>query len=296
MGISGDPAPLKENGMDIEDIVLSRDRRGISSLRPHLSQNFCYEAAALVSEDPGTAIIITGFYILDADSNETDGPPGAIVLGEALKKLEYKPIYVTDRYTLDLMRTLADKDDVVIDFPITGSSESENFAKNLLRKYCPSVVVATERCGATGEQRYRNMKGQDITEFTARTDYLFQHHPATIGVGDGGNELGMGNLALATPSVPTLVKDPCTTRSTAPVICSVANWGMYGIVAALSIQRGKNILPSIKEERNLVKRCVQMGAVDGASHKVEERVDGFTLEENSGVLAELHRLVESHLH
>lgn len=282
--------------MDIEDIVLSRDRRGISSLRPHMSESFCYEAAALIPEKPGTAIIITGFYILDADSNETDGPPGAIAMGEALKDIEYKPIYVTDRYTLDLMTTLAEKDDVVIDFPVAGHSESEIFAENLLREYRPSVVVATERCGATGEQRYRNMKGQDITEFTARTDYLFQHHPATIGVGDGGNELGMGNLASVTPSVPTLVTDPCITQSTAPVICSVANWGMYGIVAALSIQRGKNILPSIEEERDLVKKCVQMGAVDGASHKVEERVDGFTLEENSEVLAELHGLVESRLH
>ena len=139
------------------------------------------------------------------------------------------------------------------------------------------------------------MRGQDITRFTARTDYLFLHHPATIGVGDGGNELGMGNLAAVTPTIPTLVEDPCVTSSTAPVICSVANWGMYGVLAALSIRRRRNLLPSIEHERDLVLRCVAMGSVDGASHKVEERVDGFTLEENSEVLAELHTLVQSHL-
>lgn len=281
--------------MNIDDIVLSRDRRGISALRPHMPKNFCHEAAALINEEPGAAMIITGFYILDADSNETDGPPGAIAMGEALKVLGYEPIYITDRYTLNLMKSLATKDDVVIDFPVSGETESEGFAKTLLRKYDPSVVISTERCGVTGDRRYRNMRGQDITRFTARTDYLFQHHPATIGVGDGGNELGMGNLASVTPSVPTLVTDPCVTPSTAPVICSVANWGMYGVLAALSIQRGNNLLPSIEDERDLVLRCVEMGAVDGASHKVEKRVDGFTLEENSEVLAELHALVESHL-
>ena len=69
---------------------------------------------------------------------------------------------------------------------------------------------------------------------------------------------------------------------------SSSNWGGYGLTAALSKQKGKNLLPSIEEEQDLVKRTVNMGAVDGMSTKQEYKVDGFTLEENSQALVKLH--------
>lgn len=277
--------------MTIEDIVLSRDKRGISALRKHLPADFCHQAAALIPDRPGTAIIITGFYILAAQSNETDGPPGAIAVGMALRSLGYEVVHVSDRYTAPLMAALADDGARVVDFPIVDDQASRGFALDLLKELDPSVVISTERCGLTDEGLYRNMRGQDISEYTARVDHLFLNHPNTIGVGDGGNALGMGNLAEHIPNVPTLVKKPCVVRSTRPIICSVSNWGCYGLIAALSSLRKRNVLPSIEVERGLVERCVEMGSVDGQSHRVEPRVDGFTLEENSQALVELHELL-----
>ena len=58
----------------IEDIILDRDRRGISHLRPHLPSDYATQAAQLILDNPGVAIITTGFYILDAGHAETDGP------------------------------------------------------------------------------------------------------------------------------------------------------------------------------------------------------------------------------
>ena len=52
--------------MTIEDIILDRDRRGISELRPYLSADYATQAAQLILDNPGTAFIVTGFYILDA--------------------------------------------------------------------------------------------------------------------------------------------------------------------------------------------------------------------------------------
>ena len=153
------------------------------------------------------------------------------------------------------------------------------------------MIVATERCGLTDEGLYRNMRGQDITEYTAQVDHLFLNHPNTIGIGDGGNELGMGNFAEHTPTVPTLVKKPCVVSCTGPIICSVSNWGCYGLIAALSLLRGRNLLPSIEAERAMVEKCVEMGSVDGKSHMVVPRVDGFSLEENSEILAALHDIL-----
>lgn len=271
----------------IEDIVLDRDRRGVSALRPHVPPRFCSDAAALILEHPGTALIATGFYILAGKATETDGPPGAVVIGDALASLGYTVAYVTDRYSFSVMSSVVGDMARVIDFPITNPRDSESFARDLLAEVSPSVVVAIERCGATREGLYRNMHGQDMTPYNARLDYLFTRHQHTVGIGDGGNEIGMGNLASVVATVPSLVKLPCVTPVTRLILSSVSNWGGYGLVAALSEQTGRDLLPSREEEQALVKRTADAGAIDGMSAKQVYKVDGFTLEENSETVERL---------
>ena len=274
----------------IEDIILDRDRRGLSKLRDHLPTDFCDQAASLIIDHPGTAVIATGFYILAGGGAETDGPPGAIVIGNALRSLGYDVVYVTDKYTVPFVEGHGAR---VVDFPITDDEASQRFAQELLDELDPSVLIAIERCGLTHESLYRNMHGQDITAYNARLDPLFTDFPYSVGIGDGGNEIGMGSLAEEIPKVPTLVKLPCVTSTTRLIVTSVSNWGGYGLVAAMSRQKGKSLLPSVEWEQELVKSMVDMGAVDGFTNKQEYRVDGFTLEENSVTLARLHDLLAS---
>ena len=274
--------------MSIEDIILDHDRRGIAALRAHLPDDFCDQAGALVLEHPGTAIIITGFYILAAGAVETDGPAGAIVIGDALRKLGNEVVYVTDKWSVPLMEAAVGDDVRVVDFPIADAEASKRRADELLSEIDPAVVIAIERCGLTDEGMFRNMHGQDITPYNARIDYLVSGHPHTVGIGDGGNEIGMGNLAKEVTEVPTLVKIPCVTQVSKLVISSVSNWGGYGLAASISKLSGRNLLPSIEDEQDLVRRTVDLGAVDGMSAKQEYKVDGFTLEENSQTLQRLH--------
>jgi len=275
----------------IENIVLDRDKRGIAALRPHLPADYCDRAARVVLDNPGTAIIVTGFYIVSAGATETDGPPGAVAIGDALQSIGYEVVYVTDRHTLDVMEGTAGPDSSVVEFPIVGVEESRSFAKELLSEIAPSVIIGIERCGLTSEGLYRNMRGVDISEYNAKTDYLFESGVPSVGIGDGGNEIGLGNLADIIPSVPSLVRLPCVTTTSALVIASVSNWGGYGLVAAMSRAKGQNLLPSIETEQTLVKRNVELGAVDGPSGEAVPMVDGFTLEENSQALRELHDLL-----
>ena len=144
------------------------------------------------------------------------------------------------------------------------------------------------------------MHGQDISKYNAKIDYLFLNHLSdestkTIGIGDGGNEIGMGNLASVIPSIPSLVKLPCITSTTKTIISSVSNWGAYGLLSALSIIRGTNLLPSVEDEKKLIKEMVDLGAVDGVSGKQDYRVDGFSLDENSNTLIKLHEYIKNHL-
>ena len=277
--------------MSIEDIILDHDNRGISALRPHIPKAFCEQAASLILDHPRNAVIVTGFYILTARAPETDGPPGAIAVGEALQSLGYSVTYVTDRYTVPLMTAMGGSTARVVDFPITDDEASKKFAADLLSQLNPSVLIAVERCGVTSEGLYRNMKGLDITQYNASTDHLFHDHPNTVGVGDGGNEIGMGNVATIVPTIPSLVKMPCVTPTTKLIISSVSNWGGYGLVAALSKLAGRNLLPSVQAEQDLIKRMVDMGAVDGITTKSEYLVDSFTLEENGRIVARLHEFL-----
>ncbi len=279
--------------MTIEDIILDRDRRGISKLRPHLPSNFATEAAQLILDNPGTAIIVTGFYILDAGNAETDGPPGAVVIGSALNQLGYEVVHLTDRYAADIMDKTGGDYSRVVEFPIVDDEASIEFAKGVIDDLKPSVVIAIERCGFTDEGKYRNMRGRDITEHNARIDHIFDADVPSVGIGDGGNEIGMGNLAEEVTQVESLVKIPCVTQTSKLMLASVSNWGGYGLAAALSELSGKNLLPSIEEEQALLKQTVDLGAVDGMSAQQEYKVDGFTLEENSETVQALHDYLAS---
>jgi len=277
----------------IEDIILDRDRRGISKLRPHLPSGFATEAGQLVLDNPGTAIIVTGFYILDAGYAETDGPPGAVVIGSALNQLGYEVVHVTDKYCSDIMDKTGGDYSRVVEFPIADDDASKEFAAGVIDDLKPSVVIAIERCGLTDEGKYRNMRGRDISDYNARIDHIFHADIPSVGIGDGGNEIGMGNLAEEVTQVESLVKIPCITQTSKLILASVSNWGGYGLAAALSELSGKNLLPSIEEEQALLKHTVDLGAVDGMSAQQEYKVDGFTLEENSETVQALHDYLAS---
>ncbi len=135
------------------------------------------------------------------------------------------------------------------------------------------------------------MRNLDITDYTARIDRLFTGDTPSVGVGDGGNEIGLGNLEAHVPEVPTLVEKACVTTVDELVIASVSNWGGYGLVAAMSRRAGRNLLPTVDEEREMVKTSADLGAVDSMSLKAEYRVDGFSLDENSETLVRLHELL-----
>ena len=277
----------------IEDAIFDKDRMRIGVYREHLPENFCELAAKGVLEHPGRAFILTGFYIPvpyefplpKTGSVEIDGPVGAYAIGEALRKLDYEVTYITDRYGQHCFDGVPGADDVV-EFPITDLSASEQIAKDLIAEKNPSVMIAIERCGVTAKGIHRNgARGWDIGERTAKLDPLFDNHSYTVGIGDQGNELGVGNLAEWTPAIlPT--GEPTITRSTWPIIATVSNWGGLGLVAALSLQVGRNLLPTVEADKSYIRWIVDRGVVDGGG-RWQNTPDGFTLEQNAACLERL---------
>ncbi|HEY8476635.1 MAG TPA: glutamate cyclase domain-containing protein [Chloroflexota bacterium] len=279
--------------VSVEDIVLQRDRRGVGALREHLPPDFCHRAAAFALERPGSVLIATGFCT--AGVGETDGPLGAVALGDALEQLGFPVAYLTDCYATRLVDAIRSPSTHLVDVPILDLEATHRLAARVLGDLQPALLVSVERCGLTREGRYRTMSGRDITAETAYIDAFFLQHDRTIAVGDGGNEIGMGNLYDVVRATPALVADPAATPASHLVIASVSNWGAYGVVAALSLLVGRDLLPRPEDERDRLRALVAAGAVDGITGRCEETVDTFPWEVHEAVLRQLHALVQSGL-
>jgi hypothetical protein len=274
----------------IEDIVLQDDIRGMKALRQHMKEGWLEKSAQLLLDHPGKILIATGFYIIRAQEPETDGPPGAVAIADALKALGNTVAYVTDKNCTVAMRKIAG-DDEVIDFPITTHRESSEFAHKLLVEHAPSALVSIERAGLLGDGTYRNWKGLDFSEHNAKIDHMFDEHPYSVGIGDGGNEIGMGNMRHVIPDIENLPDDPCVTTTTELITASVSNWGGYGLVAALSLKTGKNLLPSVEQGYEWIKDIVSVGAVEGMSGDSKDWVDARAPEDDAMCLRDLHTLL-----
>ena len=280
----------------MEDIILSNDKRGISDLRRHIASDYCENSVDVIPRLPSTIGITTGFYILSANAPETDGPPGAIAIGNALEKMGHNVFYVTDKYTVPIMEKYISEKSSIVEFPITNVTDSVSFSKQVIRKKSPSLLISVERCGASEDGIYRNMRDVDISNYTAKIDTLFDLFTTSIGIGDGGNEIGLGNVAQWVTKSEKLVQFPARTKVTKLILSSVSNWGAYGLVAALSLKAGFNLLPNTTEEAQLIKQMVNSGAVDGISGEAAYKVDGFELGEYLWALDKLNEITDIRLH
>ena len=271
----------------LEDIILEHDKRGIAPLRQSIPSDYLNRSAEIVLSNVGKVFITTGFYILTAGTIETDGPPGAIALGNGLEKLGYEVVYITDSYASKFLDEYRSHKSRLIDFPICSDEESGKYSKTLLAEEKPAILISIERCGRSHDGLYRNMRNLSITEYTAQIDRLFDLHNTTIGIGDGGNEIGMGNVYKAVEKSAQLVEDPAITKVSELVISSVSNWGGYGLLAQLSKATGINLLPNIVDEKDMIEGMVNLGAVDGVTGKSVYQVDGFELNQNAIILDNL---------
>ena len=276
----------------IKNIITDNDKRGISMLLPHVSDTVCEDAANIILNNPNKAIILTGFYILSAGAAETDGPIGAIAIGNALKKIGYQVTYITDEFSQPPIKKVLSADDNLEIFPMQNHEQSAITADKMISDLNPSLIISIERCGPTVDGDYLNSRGKKIEEFNSKTEYLLNNNIPSIGIGDGGNEIGMGKLKHIIKNSTELSNPPCITTTDLLIPASTSNWGGYGLVAGVSKITNKNLLPSIPEDEKLIKDFVDAGGVDGITATSSYKVDSFELEVNSSILNRLHKLIQ----
>jgi len=244
-------------------------------------------AAARALHGARRVLIVTGFTV-EPDMPETDGPPGAAVLGRALRRLGARVTYVTDAINVPLveaaLKTLDEPSDVVV-YP-----DEADGARRLLAAERPTHLVAIERPGRNRAGDYLNMRGDSVAAWNAPIDELFvgrgaRRRPVTVGIGDGGNEIGMGSVRAKIARLDALRARIATVVPVDHlVVAGVSNWGGYGVVAALARLTGFDLLHTPDSERRLIAACVAAGACDGVTRRREPTVDSLAADTHAAVV------------
>jgi len=242
---------------------------------------------------------------------ETDGPPGAAALALALHRgLGAVPVVLVEpslvRATAQVveatgLRVLTPHQAkaaarsaapihaaAVLPFP-TDREEAKVEAVRLLDSFVPAACVAIEKGGMNEKGFVHTSRGDETSEHMSKVDYLFQEaarrHVATIGIGDGGNEIGMARIReKIAQNVPygAAGKDPAkggiapSTMTDVLIAASISNWGAYGLAAGIAYLRGDiGILHDADVEARLHAAGARASFIDGITGYVEPGADGL---------------------
>jgi D-glutamate cyclase len=148
--------------------------------------------------------------------------------------------------------------------------------------------------------RCHSMRGRDVTPVTRPAHLLFEKVPwamvggrTTIGVGDGGNEIGMGKVTWETvrKNVPQGGLVACRVPTDHLIVAGVSNWGAYALATGVRLLRRAAAdadLYDAARERELLRVMVEAGPlVDGVTGERTVTVDGLTFERYAQVLRRL---------
>ena len=265
----------------IENLLVSRNLRGMKSVQPALTPGYVLRAAELMQACGGTVLIGTGFPVVD--TFETDGPVGAVSLYNALKALGANPIIVCGAPLSDAL-----KDDYKVHELLVGKhGAQEQEAADALAKYQPELIISIERPGQAADGGYYNMRGESISLRSACFDtFMRQSNCPTIAIGDGGNEIGMGNIGDALRNLDIV---PAATTCDELIVADVSNWGGHGLVAMLSFLQDKDLLAPFNN-LSCLEYFSARGSVDGVTRENTLTEDSLPASDGEQLLLRLRQL------
>jgi hypothetical protein len=253
----------------VEELLVAHNPRGMARLRPQLTPGYCARAAQQLWEHRNQTILIgTGFPV--SNTFETDGPAGAMALYEALQSLGAE-VWLAGPPALAAVLAPTHQ---VLALHAAHASEQQRHCEESLGRINPDLILAIEVPGAAADGHYYNIRGIDISAQCGNFEsFMNTQGCPTIGIGDGGNEAGMGNIDAVAADLP--IKQ-AVGRCNELVIADVSNWGAYALVGFLGHWSDKPFLQDLRH-RPLLEWLTQHGAVDGVTHKTTATEDGLTL-------------------
>lgn len=270
--------------------------------------------------------IVTGFRVPPNYIQETDGPIGAAALARALSLgLKAKPFLFIEEEAKDIListvsgmglkyvskeskesKELHELGQVMVVGLPTDKEKAITIMDDLLNKYSPSILLFIEKAGRNEKGFCHTMRGFNVTPYHAYAEYMLERvskqGSLTIGIGDGGNEVGMGKIKDTVKNFVPYGREcqcPCKGGIAAEsstdilVVATVSNWGGYGIEACLAhlINEPKLMHDPSMEER-AIELAVKAGAIDGVTGLAEPSVDGMFKDIHSSIVRILYEIIK----
>jgi len=282
----------------------------------------------------GVVFIATGWTHrpwISSDLAESDGPPGAATLARALNKaFNVAPVILVEEKLVTRMKKVVQAAGFVILTPeqatrslegtpwkggmlkvasVLGFPSDEKEAKKrsveLVEKYAPGAVITVEKGGMNEAGKIHSSRGDDISGPMAKIDYLVlcarEKDILTVGVGDGGNEIGMGVIRERLRETFPLARKcncPCEkgiapeTETHCLVTATVSNWGAYGIEACLAVlKQDPEVLHSAGVETRVLSSTAGAEFTDSIGGYCESAVDGMTADVHESLVVMLNEIV-----
>jgi len=296
----------------VEEIILGDAGRGIENARTRYTFTLHRLVNSLLEKDQVPIVgLLTGFPVPLENGEialENDGPLGAGHVLAACGHLGWRASIISDARGQAALTAMAE---LCAD---TAAGEKANF-KNLpeagdgrRRRFFSALeseglthLISIERPGRSEDDEYYNMRAEPIGDYFAASDFLFEDAPwATAAFADGGNEIGIGNIAKR--RIGQNIAHGSTIASRTKVdfltLAGVSNWAAYGLVALLAAalpQKRDALLDLLTPEfdRKLFETLRAHGIVDGVTRGPDESVDGLSLARHHAVLDQLREVVLS---
>ncbi|VTR99212.1 glutamate cyclase domain-containing protein [Tuwongella immobilis] len=270
-------------------------------------------ACQRIAQHPAPRLgIITGFTIPTATpiAAETDGPLGAISLARACLEMGIGVEIVADPNCEAALRAglmhlgLADR------VPVANiPADREAIRAGAPWTIPPTHLIPLERVGPghtveslraqpgndlemiaefsrlvpeSERGRCRSMRGIDVTDLVRPAHWLIEESTLpVIGIGDGGNEIGMGRIGwdIIRRNIPRGELVACRVPAEQLIVAGVSNWGAWALAAGIALLRSHRLADSWynpQVEHDLLAVMVEAGPlVDGVIGKPQVTVDGL---------------------
>jgi hypothetical protein len=226
----------------------------------------------------GNVMLCTGFNVcLDEHGKptpETDGPVGTAILAYACYLTGKSVVVVADDHNCHLVREAL----LILDRPCARHVKLEPVsAQNgtkleqmqaVVDKHKADAIVHTEVPGRNNMGIYSNMRGIPIGSFNPPLDEIMNVANGlgvpTIGVGDGGNEAGMGRLT-GVPKALNGNEMQAVVQAEHQILAWNSNLGAIALAELLLAANGKPRSCSATQLGQIIEKTLKEGGVDGVS-------------------------------
>jgi hypothetical protein len=253
---------------------------------------------ALMAHQGKRVGIFTGAPVpVHMPNGENDGPLGSIVAGRALERIGCRVTYYAERELFPIMEELIRQERLAARLKELSKTDR---AANLAYADETDLGITIEKQGATADGHMYSINANNRDHTRANIDNVIAKLTAdgkvTIGVGDGGNEIGYGKIheyiVRHVPFGPTIA---CTIQTTHLYPAAVSNWGGYALAALIALHTGDLTLCHTPErELEYLDLTAKMRVMDGGTGQPINHVDGIPAAVSAGVVTILRGIVEAY--